>query len=74
MLTRLKSFLPLSKNLVTIPMRNIVLHEFQSAHILHQYNIPLPRGNVAFNHKEAFVIARKFGADYRGKFVVKAQV
>ena len=48
------------------------MHEFQAAHILHQYNIPMPRGNVAFNHKEAFVIARKFGADYKGKFVIKA--
>lgn len=34
----------------------------------------MPRGNIAFNHKEAFVIARKFGSDYKGKFVVKAQV
>jgi hypothetical protein len=39
---------------------------------LHQYNIPLPRGNVAFNSKEAFFIGRKFGLDYKGKFVVKA--
>lgn len=54
--------------------RNINLHEYQAAHLLYQYNIPLPRGNVAFNHKEAFVIARKFGGDYQGKFVVKAQV
>lgn len=55
-------------------LRKIVLHEYQSAHILHQYNIPLPRGNVAFNHKEAVYIARKFGLDYDGGFVIKAQV
>lgn len=42
--------------------------------MLHQFNIPVPRGNVAFNSKEAFYIARKFGADYSGKFVVKPQV
>jgi succinyl-CoA synthetase beta subunit len=34
----------------------------------------VPRGQVAFNSKEAYVIARKFGGDYRGKFVIKAQV
>ena len=58
--------------LFQIPSRNIVLHEFQSAHVLHQYDIPFPRGNIAFNHKEAFTIARKFGSEYRGKFVLKA--
>ena len=36
--------------------------------------IPIPLGTVAFTAKEAFVIGRKFGADYKGKFVVKAQV
>ena len=41
---------------------------------MHQYNIPIPRGNVAFNSKEAFVIARKFGTDYDNRFVIKAQV
>jgi len=38
------------------------------------YNIPIPRGNVAFNAKEAFTIGRKFGNDFEGRFVVKAQV
>jgi succinyl-CoA synthetase beta subunit len=36
--------------------------------------IPIPLGTVAFNGKEAFTICRKFGSDYTGKFVVKAQV
>ena len=36
--------------------------------------IPIPRGTVAFNGKEAFNVSRKFGSDYKGKFVVKAQV
>lgn len=39
-----------------------------------KYNIPIPRGNVAFNAKEAVVIARKFGNDFNSSFVVKAQV
>ena len=51
-----------------------MLHEYQSAHILQEFNIPFPRGNVAFNHKEAFAIGRKFGVEYSGRFVVKAQV
>ena len=46
--------------------RSIHLHEYQSAHLLNQYNIPIPRGNVAFNGKEAVVIGRKFGANYDG--------
>lgn len=52
----------------------MLLHEYQAAHLLNQYNIPIPRGNVAFNSKEAFVIGRKFGPDYNNRFVVKAQV
>lgn len=51
-----------------------------------KYRIPVPlvrikfelishfQGTVAFNAKEAYVIARKFGPDYNRKFVVKAQV
>jgi succinyl-CoA synthetase beta subunit len=51
-----------------------MLHEYQASDLLSQYNIPIPRGNIATNSKEAYVIARKFGSDYKGKFVVKAQV
>jgi succinyl-CoA synthetase beta subunit len=36
--------------------------------------IPIPLGTVAFTAKEAFTVGRKFGSDYQGKFVVKAQV
>ncbi len=54
------------------PVRNMVLHEFQSAQIMHNYRIPIPLGQVAFNAKEAFVVARKFGTDYNKPFVVKA--
>ena len=52
----------------------MLLHEYQAAELLAQYNIRVPRGAVAFNSKEAVVIARKFGVDYREKFVIKAQV
>ena len=36
--------------------------------------IPIPKGTVAYNAKEAYTIARKFGHDSDRKFVVKAQV
>lgn len=39
--------------------------------------VPIPNGMVAFNAKEAYFIARKFGHDNKGydqKYVVKAQV
>lgn len=36
--------------------------------------VPIPLGTVAFNAKEAFYVSRKFGSDYQGKYVVKAQV
>ena len=36
--------------------------------------IAIPKGTVAFNEKEAYNIARKFGHDSERKFVVKAQV
>ena len=41
---------------------------------MHRYLIPIPRGDVAFNAREAYTIARKFGHDSKRKFVVKAQV
>ena len=41
---------------------------------MHQYRIPIPRGNVAFNRKEAIVIARQFGPDYTNGWAIKAQV
>ena len=52
-----------------------------------KYKIPIPlvrfifilkkfrqKGTVAFNAKEAYFIAKKFGEDYKKKYVVKAQV
>ena len=59
-------------NFLSLPKRNIILHEYQAAHLLYWFGIPIPRGNIAFNAKEAFVIARKFGPDYKGKFMLKA--
>jgi len=39
---------------------------------MHQYRIPIPRGNVAFNRREAIVIARQFGPDYVNGWAIKA--
>lgn len=50
------------------------LHEYQASSLMFKYNIPIPLGAVAFNAKEAYFIARRFGADYRRNFVVKAQI
>ena len=36
--------------------------------------MPIPIGNVAFNGKEAFLVAKQFGRNKRVEFVVKAQV
>ena len=58
----------------TFTQRNMILHEYHAAQILHGYRVPIPRGHVAFNGKEAYTIARKFGSEYSKKFVVKAQV
>lgn len=45
-------------------------------YLFHSYikiiNVIFWQGTVAFNAKEAYVIARKFGPDYKRKFVVKA--
>lgn len=58
----------------SLAKRNLMLHEYQAAQLVHKYMIPIPLGTVAFTAKEAFVVARKFGPDFRGHFVVKAQV
>lgn len=50
------------------------MHEYQAGRLLQKYKIPIPRGNVAFNGKEALLVARQFGAHYDHDFVVKAQV
>ena len=52
--------------------RSMILHEYQATQLVNKYHVPIPLGQVAFNEKEAFAVARKFGADYNRKFVVKA--
>src|SRR2546426_7440116 len=46
------------------------IHEYQAKAILAQYNVPVPRGEVAFTVEEAEVAAKKIG----GSVVVKAQI
>jgi succinyl-CoA synthetase beta subunit len=46
------------------------IHEYQAKGILGQYNVPVPRGEVAFTADEAEVAAKNLG----GSVVVKAQI
>ncbi len=46
------------------------IHEYQAKAILAQYNVPVPRGEVAFSAQEAQAIAERLG----GSVVVKAQI
>jgi succinyl-CoA synthetase beta subunit len=46
------------------------IHEYQAKALFAQYDIPVPRGKVAFNPAEASGIATEIG----GKVVIKAQV
>jgi succinyl-CoA synthetase beta subunit len=46
------------------------IHEYQAKAILAKYNVPVPRGEVAFTVEEAEAAARKIG----GSVVVKAQI
>ena len=46
------------------------IHEYQAKAILRQYNVPTPRGIVAFTVDEARAAAKELG----GKVVVKAQI
>jgi len=46
------------------------IHEYQAKGILAQYNVPVPRGEVAFTADEAEVAAKNIG----GSVVVKAQI
>src|SRR5687767_5233190 len=46
------------------------IHEYQAKAILAQYNVPVPRGEVAFSIEEATAAAKKIG----GSVVVKAQI
>src|SRR5271157_4570694 len=46
------------------------IHEYQAKAILGQYNVPVPRGEVAFTAEEAEEAAKRIG----GSVVVKAQI
>ena len=46
------------------------IHEYQAKAILGRYNVPVPRGEVAFTAEEAQAAAKKIG----GSVVVKAQI
>ena len=46
------------------------IHEYQAKAILAQYNVPVPRGEVAFSVEEAETAAKRIG----GSVVVKAQI
>lgn len=47
------------------------LHEHQSKTLLHQFTIPVPEGEAAFDIDQALTIARNLGGD---SWIVKAQV
>src|SRR5678816_3862826 len=46
------------------------IHEYQAKAILAQYNVPVPRGRVAYTVEEAEAAAKELG----GSVVVKAQI
>ena len=46
------------------------IHEYQAKSILAKYNVPVPRGEVAYTVAEAGTIAKRLG----GSVVVKAQI
>jgi succinyl-CoA synthetase beta subunit len=48
----------------------VKIHEFQAKQVLSQFGVPIPRGEVATNHYEAYEIATRLG----GTVVVKAQI
>ncbi len=47
------------------------IHEYQAKSILAKYNVPVPKGGVAYTPAEAENVARKLGG---GLWVVKAQI
>jgi len=52
-------------------IRNLSIHEYRSAQLLDSYGIGVPKGNVAYNAKEAEQIASQIGGE---DMVIKAQV
>ena len=63
-----------NKALFYLQSRGLKLHEYQAGKLLQKFKVPTPRGNVAFNAKEAYLVAKQFGHNYDEGFVVKAQV
>ena len=56
-------------------MRNIKLHEYQAGRLLNKYRVPTVPGSVAFNAKEAYIVAKNLGKSANIlDFVVKAQI
>lgn len=55
-----------------LPLRRLKLHEYQAGKLLAKYRVPIPLGNVAFNGKEAFLVAKQFGQKKQMEYVVKA--
>ena len=47
------------------------IHEYQAKEIFRKYNVPTPRGGVAFSPKEARKVAEELGGNL---WVVKAQI
>jgi hypothetical protein len=43
-----------------LPLRRLKLHEYQAGKLLHRFRVPIPLGNVAYNGKEAFLVAKQF--------------
>ena len=39
------------------------IHEYQAKEILRKYNVPVPRGKVAFTVEEAVATAQELGTD-----------
>jgi succinyl-CoA synthetase beta subunit len=50
--------------------KSMKIHEYQAKAILAKYNVPVPRGEVAFSAQEAEAVAQRIG----GSVVVKAQI
>ena len=42
------------------------IHEYQAKAILAQYNVPVPRGEVAFTAQEAEAVAQRIGGSVGG--------
>jgi succinyl-CoA synthetase beta subunit len=57
-----------------LPLRRLKLHEYQAGKLLNKYRVPIPLGNVAYNGKEALLVAKSFGEKGKHEYVVKAQV